>query len=531
MAKGRSWRSCGPGLWALAIFLNPLYTAAAPNILFIMADQFRFDFIDPIRTPHLYGLGQQGATFVHHYSSTPSCTPARAAVLTGRSPWRHGMLGYGAVAQRYPQELATSMAAAGLHTVAIGKNHFGWNRTSDTPVAHGFDDLQIYDGLGNGFKNGSEFDDYDRWFQQQMPGQDPLSSGGLDWNSWRGAAYEYAERLHPTAWTGWLARRTLLSLQQASKPFFLKVSFHRPHSPYDPPARLLNATPPPARRPALASDGWDQRLRNCSAQGSPDAWCGEVDAESLTLARRAYQASVSFVDEEVGAILHFMGTLGMLSNTFILFTSDHGDMQMDHFLWRKSYPYEGSAHVPLLLRWPESLAGDFVDRGSTISDVTELRDLYPTFLEVVGAWSTSTEAELDGRPLTWLLRRNRGRHWRRWLDLEHDICYNATNHWSALTDGVIKFIFHACSGEEQLFDLVQDPGETRDLSKDAVRSLQLREWRQRMVAQFEDEGRGPDWVQHGVLQQRCSSCLYSPNYPGSTGDCRKAPAQVQLQFV
>ena len=83
------------------------------------------------------------------------------------------------------------MGDAGLRTVVIGKNHFGWNRTSGKPVAHEFEDLQIYDGLGNGFKNGSEFDDYDQWFQQQMPGQDPLASGGLDWNSWRGAAYEY----------------------------------------------------------------------------------------------------------------------------------------------------------------------------------------------------------------------------------------------------------------------------------------------------------------------------------------------------
>ena len=266
------------------------------------------------------------------------------------------MLGYGAVAERYPQEVARSMAAAGLLTTVVGKNHFGWNRTSGRPIAHEFSELQIYDGLGNGFRNGSEFDDYDRWFQQQMPGQDPLASGGLDWNSWRGAPYEYSERLHPTAWTGLSARRVLSSLSGANtQPFFLKVSFHRPHSPYDPPARLLNTTPSPVRPPARARDGWDERFQECSAQGSRDAWCGEVDRESLSMARRSYQASVSFVDEEIGSILGLMGELGMLANTFILFTSDHGDMQMDHFLWRKSYPYEGSAHIPLLLRWPENM--------------------------------------------------------------------------------------------------------------------------------------------------------------------------------
>lgn len=447
------------------------------------------------------------------------------------------MLGYGAVAERYPQEVARSMAAAGLRTSVVGKNHFGWNRTSGRPIAHEFSELQIYDGLGNGFKNGSEFDDYDRWFQQRMPGQDPLASGGLDWNSWRGAPYEYSERLHPTAWTGQLARRVLSSLSRASakaaQPFFLKVSFHRPHSPYDPPARLLNITPSPVRPPARASDGWDSRFRECSAQGSRDAWCGEVDHDSLSMARRSYQASISFVDEEIGSILGLMGELGILGNTFILFTSDHGDMQMDHFLWRKSYPYEGSAHIPLLMKWPDNMQADFVDRGSVISAVTELRDLYPTFLDLVGEWNTSHEAELDGRPLTWLLRRGgaagaRAAKWRQWVDLEHDICYNETNHWNALTDGATKFIFHACSGEEQLFDLVRDPGETRDVSKDAERFEQVKQWRQRLIAQFDAEGRGPEWVQHGILQRRCSSCLYSPNYPGPTADCHKASTQGDL---
>ena len=76
------------------MFLRLADAGAAPNILFLIADQFRFDSLDPIRTPNLYRLGQEGATFIHHYSSTPSCTPARAAILTGRSPWRHGMLGY-----------------------------------------------------------------------------------------------------------------------------------------------------------------------------------------------------------------------------------------------------------------------------------------------------------------------------------------------------------------------------------------------------------------------------------------------------
>merc|ERR1719356_245997 len=101
------------------------------------------------------------------------------------------------------------MAAAGLRTWIVGKNHFGWNRTLKHGIAHGFENLQIYDGLGTGFENGGEFDDYDQWFQKQRPGENPLKSGGLKWNYWAGAAYEYKEWLHPTAWTGSLAARAV----------------------------------------------------------------------------------------------------------------------------------------------------------------------------------------------------------------------------------------------------------------------------------------------------------------------------------
>mmetsp|Transcript_8697 Transcript_8697/g.20696 ORF Transcript_8697/g.20696 Transcript_8697/m.20696 type:complete len:524 (+) Transcript_8697:59-1630(+) len=511
-------------LAALASSL-PHPTRGVPNILFLMADQFRFDAMGPESTPNLHEHLKEGAQFLSHYSSTPSCTPARAGILTGRSPWNHGMLGYGEIADGYRHELVRSMRAAGLRAVVVGKNHYGWDEVTGKPVAHDFEDLQIYDGLGNGFRNGSEFDNYDAWFQLQKPGQNPLKSGGLDWNSWRGAAYEYEEPLHPTAWTGLLAREALRSLASGTEPFFLKVSFHRPHSPYDPPARLLTRTDAPNRPPAVARDGWDQQLRNCDARGSPDAWCGEVNEDALNLTRRAYMASVKFVDEQIGSILDLLQQLRLSKNTFILFTSDHGDMQMDHFLWRKTYPYEGSAHVPLWVRWPESQEAGFRPRGQSVRAVTELRDLYPTFLDVVGQWNTTMEAQLDGRPLTWLLKDKATAPWRAWVDLEHDRIFNVSNHWNALTDGVMKFILYACSGGEQLFNLTADPYETQDLSGDPQQAEALALWRRRMIAQFESEARGADWVQNGSLQRRCASCLYSRNYPQPTEHCRKVPRQ------
>ncbi|CAJ1399204.1 unnamed protein product [Effrenium voratum] len=485
-----------------------------PNLMLLLADQFRFDLLEEESLPNLRRLGQEGASFQAHYSSTPTCTPARAALLTGRSPWGHGMLGYGAVAPRYELEMARALEQ---HSAVVGKNHFGWDRRTQSPKAHGYQHLQIYDGLGNGFVNGSEFDDYDQWFQQQLPGQDPLRSGGLDWNSWRGAPYDFEEKFHPTAWTGRRAREALQHFAAAGDPFFLKVSFHRPHSPYDPPRRLLDATPPPKSAPAKAADQWDDHFRNCSQQGEQDAWCGEVAPAALNLTRRAYRASARFVDEEVGRIMQELEGLGLKEKTFILFTSDHGDQQMDHFLWRKGYPYEAASHIPLLLRWPESM--DLGPRGVKVSEVTELRDIFPTFLAVSGLWNETLAQHMEGRPLTQLLRTGKSQ-WRKWVDLEHDVVYSPEIHWSALTDGRMKFVFLAHTGEEQLFDLQNDPSETHNLAKEPSHASELRTWRERMVRQFEAEDRGEEWVSGGRLQVRQQSCLYGPNYPLPTKNCR-----------
>ena len=182
------------------------------NFLFMMADQLRFDAISAVTpalqtTPALDRIASEGLRMEFAYSSTPTCTPARAALLTGRSPWRHGMLGYGKVAPVYDYELPRTLHAAGWLTASVGKDHFGWNETRDTGIDHGYEQLELYDGLGafaptaNHSWDG-EYDNYDRWFARNRPGADPQATlDGLDgdgWNGWHGRAYIYNESEHPT---------------------------------------------------------------------------------------------------------------------------------------------------------------------------------------------------------------------------------------------------------------------------------------------------------------------------------------------
>jgi arylsulfatase A-like enzyme len=211
------------------------------------------------------------------------------------------------------------------------------------------------------------------------------------------------------------------------------------------------------------------------------------------------------VDEQIGRILETLDRRKWLDDTLILFTSDHGDMTGDQNLWRKSYAYEPSAHVPMIMRWPTGLVS--AKRGSVMPQPVELRDVLPTFLDAAG---TEPSRPIDGRSLLGLVRKN-GEGWREYIDLEHDVCYSPANHWNAMTDGKWKYIFHAQDGEEQLFHLSEDPHELQDLAGEATQSAELGRWRERLIKHFAE--RGEPFLKNGKLGLRPKAMPHSPNFP------------------
>jgi arylsulfatase A-like enzyme len=213
------------------------------------------------------------------------------------------------------------------------------------------------------------------------------------------------------------------------------------------------------------------------------------------------------VDEQIGRILEALSKRGWLEQTLIVFTSDHGDMTGDHNLWRKSYGYEASARIPMFLRWPEGLVS--AKRGQVLSQPVELRDILPTFLDAAGA---PPGVKLDGASMLPLVKGNAAK-WREYIDLEHGVCYSRENNWNGFTDGRTKYLYHAFHGQEQLFDLENDPHELNDLSSDPAAEDRLRQWRQRMVEHLSI--RGDQWVKNGKLQTRKEPIPRSPNFPSS----------------
>jgi len=500
-----------PASLFVAVLLSPSSSLAMqgerrdsrPDILLLMADQMRADAMGcdgnaVVKTPTLDRLAAGGCRFEHAYSSTPSCTPARAALLTGMSPWGHGLLGQHRLAERYPVELPRSLAQAGYATWAIGKNHFYPQRNT-----HGYGGVELDEA---GRADTPDFvSDYTAWLGERAPGAETLTEG-TGWNDYRASAYHLDESLHPTYWTADRAVR-FIEDHDSDAPFFLKVSFHRPHSPYDPPERWLapyrDAEIPEALE-AEWSDSAHGRFHRPDAYGSAR---NNLGPETVRAARAAYYGSVSFLDEQVQRILDSLAERGRLDRTLILFCSDHGDMLGDHHLWRKTYAYEGSARIPMLLWWGSEL--DYGKRGQVRTEPVELRDVLPTFLEAGGV---PVPERVEGRSLLSLARGDRA-GWRDYIDLEHAVHFWKTNTWNALTDGKIKYVFHAFGGDEQLFDLERDAGETRDLSTDPAHAETLALWRGRLVQHLAP--RGAPWVVDGELGRRRRKVTLGPNYPRS----------------
>jgi arylsulfatase len=164
-------------------------------------------------------------------------------------------------------------------------------------------------------------------------------------------------------------------------------------------------------------------------------------------------------------------------NTIVIFTSDHGEMLGDHYLWRKSVPYEPSARIPLLIRAPRRFG---IAPRQAIDQPVCLEDIMPTVLELAGVECPDS---VEGRSLVPLMSGSSA-EWRTHLHIEHAPLHHT------LTDGREKYIWHAADGREQFFDLVNDPHELHDRAKDPAAAGRIQRWRQRLIDELRHRPEG-----------------------------------------
>jgi arylsulfatase A-like enzyme len=256
------------------------------------------------------------------------------------------------------------------------------------------------------------------------------------------------------------------------------VSFYAAHPPLTPPAfyfdRYLRAEIP---EPIVGD--WAQPPGPGWRRHGAGGMEVNLTGEALRACRAGYYGLINHVDDQLRRILNPLAGIQRMTggNTVVIFTSDHGEMLGDHYLYHKRLPYEPSARIPMMFSAPERLG---IDAGSVCDRAVCLEDIMPTVLEMAGVDCPQT---VQGRSLLPLMR-GESAEWREFLHVEHSPVHQS------LTDGREKYIWFVQDGREQFFDLTRDPSECRDLAGSAEHADRLALWRRRLVEVLADRPEG-----------------------------------------
>jgi choline-sulfatase len=354
-----------------------------PNVLLLMTDQQRFDTIaalgNPIiQTPALDRLVREGTVFTAAYCPSPVCVASRCSLLLGQ--WAH-QTGCTTNAPM-PQERTSLMEflhEAGYQMHGIGKMHF----VPESRKLWGFESRDFSE------EGGGE-DDFTRHLKENGYGHIVAPHGERSEYYYVPQPSQLPERLHHTTWMG---DRTLAFLQRRDRhrPFFCWTSFIKPHPPFESPVpwyrlyRTLEMPLPFLPPGSEALQTWWNRLQNRYKYRDQG-----MDMNLLRTMRAAYYACISFIDYQIGRILDALADEGILDQTLILFTSDHGELLGDYNCYGKRSFLDVAARVPLLARCPERFAA-----GARCDAPVSLVDVLPTCLAVAGLPTRPEHAGID----------------------------------------------------------------------------------------------------------------------------------------
>lgn len=398
------------------------------NVLVVMADQLVPFMTSPYgdtvaRTPNMQRLADAGIRYDAAYTPYPLCSPARAAFMTGEYASKHGCYDNASILPADVPTVAHYLTLAGYETVLSGKMHFvgpdqlhGFARRLTTDVyPAAMDWVPTQDPEGR-FVRGGHARSYV-----------PPRVGVVEWSKF----LAYDEETH------FRALEYLRSGPQ--EPFFLVVSYHHPHDPFQVTQSMWDAYDgvdiPIPETPAAVT---------CSAM---DVWANEAhetdsvdlrDPDSLRALRRAYYALVTYIDSKLGELLDVVS-----DDTVVIFTSDHGDMLGERAMVQKRCFYEWSARIPLIVRHPDGRAG-------VVDAPVSLLDLAPTVLDLVGV---EERLPMDG---TSLLDPHGAVFSEYHVEKVRAPCF-------MVRSGRWKYVY-VHGHDEQLFDLDVDPGEWTNLA-------------------------------------------------------------------
>jgi len=469
-----------------------------PNILLITTDQQRGDCVgldphgpDVLQTPNLDFLARAGTHFHHGYAECPSCIPARRTLMSGMAPAANGMVGFTGAEWNPPATLAGELTKLGYQTHLVGKVHL-----QPTRKRYGFERLELSDATRGDEAN----NEYVAWLRRThgLTDVDPGMAHGISSNGWVGRPHHLPEEQMHTYWCFNQAME-FLQRRDPTVPYFLAINMIDPHPPLTPPAhyyeRYINRDLPAPVVGDWAKDDFSGPEKGLNPNESHVC----LDEYDMQCARAAYYGMVNFIDDQIGRLIQYAG----LRDTFILFTSDHGEMLGDHNRFRKCWPNEASARVPFIARAPR---GQGFRNDVVCESPVGLQDVMPTLIDAAGG---EVPESCTGKSLLPIMRGETDGV-RDVLHGEHSGCYKYEHGNQWLTDGHQKYIWYTQTGREHLFDLDNDPHETHDLALDADSEQKLAPWRDRMIKTL--DGRPEGFADGGKLNVGCEHSHLLPGY-------------------
>jgi len=466
-----------------------------PNILLILTDQHRPDAIGcagdrVVQTPNLDRMAREGVRFSRAYCQGPLCMPARASLVTERYVRDHGVSGNSSsLGPRAWPTFIQAVQAAGYRTGCIGKMHLynharGLHTTAQAGKLRAFGFDESVEGVGKVASTGmgSPYSDaleargllgpYQEWLATRVPrgrAEEVVGRAVAGEPMWYTDSFPFAPDAYLDSWIGGRAVEWAETYDRP-EPFFQWIGFAGPHNPWDAPKayvdRYRDAEIPlnDSQLAEMPPEGpfrrfMEGRFRHSETEG--------LTPEVVREIRRFYYANLTLIDEQIGRLLATLERRGILEHTWVIYTTDHGEMLGDHGLLTKTVFYEPSAGVPLIIRPPSGMQGRVVDGLVQHVDVSAtIRAIALPASEGRSLLGHTTE---DGAGFT------------------REVAFSENLGFGMAVTKQYKLVVHEESRVPvQLFDLVADPGEDRNIVADDARAGLREEMMQRYMLPFLD---------------------------------------------
>ncbi len=482
-----------------------------------MADQLRWDYLScyghpHLHTPHVDGLAAKGVRFNRAYVNAPICGASRMSYYTGRYCRSHGATWNFFPLKIGEYTLGDHLKELEVRSVLVGKTHMladtqgmewlGIDPESDVGVNHrqcGFEEFVRDDGLRpTRGPHASDYDDYlrEQGYEADNPWHDwansiegddgDILSGWLIKNN--NAAARIPEEHSETAF---MTNRAMDFMEQAGDtPWMCHLSYIKPHWPYVVPAPYHDMYPPETWLPVNRSEQEKHDPQPVYGAYINSRICRAFSQDKVRNAMLgAYMGLIKQIDDHLGRLFDYMEKSGLMDNTMIIMSSDHGDYLGDHWMGEKDLFHDCSVRVPLIIYDPDKASDS--TRGTVSQALVEGIDIAPTLLDYFG--SRQKPEILEGRNLMPLLR-GEAEKVRDWAISEYDYVTRearATLEVSVedarlvmCVDQRWKYV-HSQGFRPMLFDLENDPKELVDLgTSNAEEHLTVRKLMQKRIFEW-----------------------------------------------